>query len=132
MLVYNTVEYDARVRRSARSLTEAGFDVIVLGLEPEGSTSKRSWEGFELRLVPRRDSFAERKASAKSRVKALDAPLRRTESSIRELRARTEVAGSASLSDRALVRLYTWRRRRAKRAHGRARETSRPRGVRSA
>src|SRR5205823_4275482 len=54
MLVASSVAYDSRVRRSARALTEAGLEVIVLGSVSAESAASRFSLGFEVRLVPRR------------------------------------------------------------------------------
>jgi glycosyltransferase involved in cell wall biosynthesis len=55
MLVNKTVATDARVRRSARTLSAAGLEVIVLGIAKDETAPRRAWLGFDLRLVPVQD-----------------------------------------------------------------------------
>ena len=50
MLVKGGVRWDARVRKSARALDRAGFDVTVLGTTA-GKPSTKRFDGFELHLV---------------------------------------------------------------------------------
>ncbi len=122
MLVSNTVEYDARVRKSARSLAENGYEVIVLGVKDESASAGRTWEGFDLRLVPRRDGFAERKADAKRRIETLESRLGLVEARIGALRGRAESGHSTPVADRVLMPLHRLQRRRVKRDHKRAKE----------
>jgi succinoglycan biosynthesis protein ExoA len=55
MLVKNSFEYDARVRKEATSLVRAGYAVTVLALQVPGVTarSERTPEGVEVLRVPR-------------------------------------------------------------------------------
>ncbi|MEV0097108.1 glycosyltransferase family 4 protein [Streptomyces sp. NPDC050738] len=52
MLVDNAVNGDSRVQKSARTMAEAGWDVILLGQSPDRRT--RSWQlgEAEVRLIP--------------------------------------------------------------------------------
>ena len=120
MLVRNTVEYDARVRKSARSLTKAGYEVIVLGGAPAGSSATRSWEGFELRLVPRRNSVLERDARARRLVAKLAARVDETGERTTARPDRPTSTRPASLLDRGRTTFSRRRRWRAKQSHDRA------------
>ena len=124
MLVYNTVEHDARVRRSARSLARAGCEVTVLGVAREGDSTTRSWEGFELRLVPRRDPLVERDRRARHRADVLGERRERIRGRVRGLRDREASLGLAlRFVVRAGRKLYEWRLRRVQLGRESARET---------
>ena len=52
MLLHKTVEHDARVRREAKALTEAGHDVVVVHLPRAGEERQSaSGDGYELRTA---------------------------------------------------------------------------------
>ncbi|MGW4947520.1 glycosyltransferase [Actinoplanes sp. NPDC004185] len=51
MLVDNGVEGDSRVQKSARSATDAGWDVVLLGCSPTGETVRWRLGGAEVRLL---------------------------------------------------------------------------------
>ena len=124
MLVYNTVEHDARVRRSARSLNEAGFEVIVLGVAPDGSAGTRSWPGFDLRLVPRRDRALDGDARLGVRVEELRQRSEEMRRRMQALREQPPPTGYASqLARRGRARMYRARSRRAKERFDRARRS---------
>src|SRR5438094_892153 len=52
MLTINRVAYDARVRKAARSLVEAGWDVMVVGRSSSASNETSSVGGARLIEVP--------------------------------------------------------------------------------
>ena len=50
MLLHKNVEHDARVRREARALHSAGYEVVVVHLPPAGSSvAPAATDGYELR-----------------------------------------------------------------------------------
>jgi len=54
MLVYNNMTYDARVRREARTLSEAGYQVTVLAVREPGPTLRdETVHGFRILRVSR-------------------------------------------------------------------------------
>ncbi len=115
MLVYNTVEHDARVRRSARALAEAGLEVIVLGIAPPGDPESRSWLGFELLLVPRRDGLVEREG--RLRARSIEARERLDAAK----RAVVELRGRSGPADRVRMKIARRRSRLAKAQYEQAR-----------
>jgi glycogen(starch) synthase len=122
MLVKGGVEHDARVRKSARSLGEAGFEVIVFGATPGSSSTRRDCEGFELRLVPLPvplppKRFERRRRRLRRRITRLRARVHRIAKRRRELGN-----GDASMADGSLGRLLEQRQRRATRSLKRAKK----------
>jgi glycosyltransferase involved in cell wall biosynthesis len=123
MLVYNDVEHDARVRRSARAIADAGLRVIVLGIRPNGARETRSWHGFELRLVRRRNSLREHEARVRERATEARSHLERVGRRLERLQGAARTAGPVGrLSARARARVYRHLRSRAKLRDARAQE----------
>jgi len=110
MLVQGTLEHDARVRKSARTLAGAGFDVHVLGAVWKGASYVPADppDDFELRVVrvlPRRLVQQRHRAAAKK--ERLETRLQRLRKQAHEL---ADANGTGGLS-RRLRRAAVERRR---------------------
>jgi glycosyltransferase involved in cell wall biosynthesis len=76
MLLHKSVEHDARVRREARALHDAGHEVVVIHLpRPGSSVAGAAADGYQLRAAtrPRRPPGPLARAVAASRLSALAA-----------------------------------------------------------
>lgn len=51
MLVTNTVEKDARVVREAKSLSNSGYDIVILGTTDKKSGSKKKLDDITIKLI---------------------------------------------------------------------------------
>ena len=52
MVVYNDLRHDARVFKEASSLTEAGYDVRVIGIQTPKSPPLTGWDGIPVLRIP--------------------------------------------------------------------------------
>jgi glycosyltransferase involved in cell wall biosynthesis len=130
ILVKGGVGHNAHVRKSASSLQEAGFEVLVLGARRKSSAAAPAWErddGFALQVVPAPEAHVRRRRRrATRRAAGLESRRNRIERRLRVLRERAASDQRRSLVDRLLRRLLTYRhayvRDRATWARKRARQ----------
>jgi glycosyltransferase involved in cell wall biosynthesis len=126
MLANGSVRHDGRVRKSAFSLRDAGFEVLVLGAVRENVAATPGWErddGIELQVVqvinlglPRRQRRAAQRAA---RLYARRGQLKRR---LQELHDRAGSTQPMSLRDRLLYRALRRRHRHEKNSVRRARK----------
>jgi glycosyltransferase involved in cell wall biosynthesis len=118
MLVKGSIKHDARVQRSASSLQEAGYEVLVLGSARKSSPREPGWKrtgGIELQVVPLPESpLPRRQRRAAHRVTHLEARCDRIRQRLHELRGRAASEQHMSLRDRLLYRSLKRLLRRAK------------------
>jgi glycosyltransferase involved in cell wall biosynthesis len=130
ILVKGGVRRNAHVRKSALSLHEAGFEVLVLGAVRRDGPETPGWEheeGFELKVVPVPNaSVPRRQRRASERVRRLEARRGRIERRLRELGGQAGSEQRSPLRDRLAFRALSRRnertRDRAKRARERAKQ----------
>jgi glycosyltransferase involved in cell wall biosynthesis len=126
ILVKGGVRRNAHVRKSALSLHEAGFEVLVLGGVRRGGSATPGWEqheGFELQVVPIPETAVPRRQLRASRRAArLEARRARIERRLQELRERAGSEQRSSLRDRLAYRALSRRDERARNSAKRMRE----------
>jgi glycosyltransferase involved in cell wall biosynthesis len=112
------VRRNAHVRKSALSLHQAGFEVLVLGGVRRGGSATPGWEqeeGFELQVVPVPDApVPRRQLRASQRTARLEARRGRIEQRLQELRKRAGSEQGSSLGDRLAYRALSRRNKRAR------------------
>jgi glycosyltransferase involved in cell wall biosynthesis len=110
MLVDNAVRNDSRVQKSARSATQAGWDVIVLGRAPDQTEERWMLGDAEVRLLPVPAPLTKRRHEFRRRW--LVAPLAYPPTGIAENRAQAVRAWQADLrvqlADPASTGLRPW------------------------
>jgi len=126
ILVKGGVRRNAHVRKSALSLHEAGFEVLVLGAVRTAGSATPGWEqdeGFELQVVPVANTpVPRRQLRASQRVSRLEARRDRIERRLQEFRERAGSERRNSLLDRLAHRVLGRRSERARDKAKRVRE----------
>ncbi len=109
MLVKGSLRHDARVRKSAASLQQAGYEVLVLGSarqSHDGTSGWRQVDGIALRVVPLPEGASRRRRAAARRLARLEARCGRLRRKLRALKTRA-AAGTLAPHNRLRYRYLT-------------------------